>query len=50
MWKWSVMGLAGVQAVWAAHHVVGYDVESFFAGAVIILDLFILVAILRMRK
>jgi hypothetical protein len=50
MWKWSVMGLAGVQAIWAAHSVVGYDVESLFAGMVIVLDIFILVVVQRMRK
>lgn len=50
MWKWSVMGLAGVQAVWAVHHVVGYDAWSLFAGMVIALDIVILLAVQRMPK
>jgi hypothetical protein len=50
MWKWSVMVLCGVQAIWAAHHVVGYDVWSLLAGAVVAVDIFILLAVQRMRK
>ena len=50
MWKWSVMTLCGVQAIWAAHTVTGYDAESFLAIAVITIDILILFTVSRMWR
>ncbi len=50
MWKWSVITLCGIQAIWAAHSVTGYDAESYLAMAVIAVDIFILLAVSRMRR
>jgi hypothetical protein len=49
MWKWTVMVLCGVQAIWAAHYVVGYDAWSLLAGAVIVFDIVTLFAVQRVR-
>jgi hypothetical protein len=50
MWKWTVMVLCGTEAIWAAQYVTKYDVESFFAGLVIVVCLFGLVVVSRMRR
>ena len=45
MWKFALMTLCGVQAIWAAHYVVGFDFWSLLAVLVIMFDISVLFAV-----
>ena len=50
MWKFAMVALCSAWAIWAAHYVTGYDVESFFAMLVIAWCICMLFVVARMQK